>query len=270
MEEAWGNFICNHFPNNIITRFHLIQNICSNPQFFVEGISSGDVNQGQLGNCWFVAACSVLAGVKELWHKVIPDYKDQDWDPKNPDKYAGIFHFRFWRFGEWIDVVVDDLLPTVNGRLIFTHSQTKNEFWCALLEKAYAKVNGCYESLDGGNLSDALVDFTSGISETINIKDLKLSSDEQKRHEFFKTLLKQKENHALMCCAVAASSKAEMETRTSVGLVKGHAYGITAIRRVNLKDTRLFAFLRGREKINMVRLRNPWGEKEWNGSFSDG
>ena len=38
--------------------------------FFVEGISSGDVNQGQLGNCWFVAACSVLAGVKDLWHKV--------------------------------------------------------------------------------------------------------------------------------------------------------------------------------------------------------
>ena len=129
--------------------------------FFVEGISSGDVNQGQLGNCWFVAACSVLAGVKDLWHKVgtsiinylwsgntliasvffqvIPDYKDQEWDPKNPDKYAGIFHFRFWRFGEWVDVVVDDLLPTINGRLIFTHSQTKNEFWCALLEKAYAK-----------------------------------------------------------------------------------------------------------------------------------
>lgn len=35
-----------------------------------------------------------------------------------------------------------------------------------------------------------------------------------------------------------------METRTAVGLIKGHAYGITAIRRVNLKDTRLFAFLR--------------------------
>ncbi len=75
MEEAWGNFICNNFPNNIITRFHLIQNICSNPQFFVEGISSGDVNQGQLGNCWFVAACSVLAGVKELWHKVVINLK---------------------------------------------------------------------------------------------------------------------------------------------------------------------------------------------------
>ena len=28
--------------------------------------------------------------------------------------------------------------------------------------------------------------------------------------------------------------------------------------------------LRGREKIYMVRLRNPWGEKEWSGPFSDG
>ncbi len=41
-----------------------------------------------------------------------------------------------------------------------------------------------------------------------------------------------------------AENEREMETRTAVGLIKGHAYGITAIRRVNLKDTRLFAFLR--------------------------
>ena len=70
MEEAWGKFNRKKFSNNVLTWFHLIQDICSNPMFFVEGISSGDVNQGQLGNCWFVAACSVLAGVKDLWHKV--------------------------------------------------------------------------------------------------------------------------------------------------------------------------------------------------------
>lgn len=57
-----------------MSQFHpfriVFQEIVDKPRLFVEGASANDVTQGQLGNCWYVAACATLAGVKELWHKV--------------------------------------------------------------------------------------------------------------------------------------------------------------------------------------------------------
>lgn len=49
-----------------------IQDICAPdpPQLFVDGMSSHDVTQGKLGNCWFVAACSSLAMEPSLLEKV--------------------------------------------------------------------------------------------------------------------------------------------------------------------------------------------------------
>lgn len=243
--------------------------ICENPKFFVEGTSSGDVKQGRLGNCWFVAASSCLAIHKDIWHKVIPDAKEQEWDENNPNNYQGIFHFRFWRFGEWIDVVIDDFLPTQNNELIYIHSQTKNEFWSALLEKAYAKLYGCYEALDGGELSEALEDFTGGVSVTLNMVKLNYANDAQERAELFTRMQKEAGRKALMAASIPAESSEEMEASTDTGLVKGHAYGVTAIKNVALEGSGLFSFFKT-EKIPMIRLRNPWGQGEWNGPFSDG
>ena len=80
---------------------------------FVGDADRFDINQGEIGNCWFLAAVANLAENKTLFNRVVPPGQDFDSD------YAGIFRFRFWRFGEWVEVVIDDRLPTRNGRLIY-------------------------------------------------------------------------------------------------------------------------------------------------------
>jgi uncharacterized protein YbbC (DUF1343 family) len=64
-----------------------------------------------------------------------------------------MFHFRFWKLGKWFDVVIDDRLPfcTNEKKLLFcSNPKQPNEFWGSLIEKAYAKFVGCYESLGRG------------------------------------------------------------------------------------------------------------------------
>ncbi|XP_060886949.1 calpain-5-like isoform X2 [Labrus mixtus] len=243
--------------------------ICKDPRLFVDGISTRDLHQGSLGNCWMVAAISCLASEPSLWKKVIPDHMDQEWNPKNLNLYAGIFHFRFWRLGRWLDVVVDDRLPVSrDGALLFCRSATPREFWSALLEKAYAKLNGCYEALEGGNTAEALIDFTGGVSEPLSLDREALTRHCEQRRAFFQTLAKAHERKALITCSIRPAEGESVESVLDCGLVRGHAYGITAVRKVRLGET----LQKNGEvcRLFMVRMRNPWGTTDWTGAWSQG
>lgn len=227
-----------------------------NPEakMFVDGVSAKDVDQGRLGNCWFVASVACIAQDPLLLQKVIPDGQDYG------DQDSGVFLFKFWRFGEWIEVIVDDWLPTIDGTLIYMHSKEGNEFWSALLEKAYAKLAGSYEALSGGNTGDALIDFTGGISELVNLSEEQITTDPIKKEKFFKSMIKAFKRHAMISASIECEENQEMEAKLDSGLIVGHAYGVSRVYELEVP---------GHGLARLIKLRNPWGQKEWQGDWRD-
>uniref|UniRef100_A0A8C4T7E9 Calpain 8 n=1 Tax=Erpetoichthys calabaricus TaxID=27687 RepID=A0A8C4T7E9_ERPCA len=215
--------------------------ICANPQFTSGGMSSTDACQGALPDCWLLAAIASMTTDKNVLLHVVPDGQSFQ------ANYAGVFHFKLWQFGQWVDVVIDDQLPTVKGQLLFEHSPGQNIFWSALLEKAYAKVNGCYECLGGGSLTEAFEDFTGGISEDYSLNDAP--------QNLFQIICKAFNAGSLLGSFIDFSSPDDNEEKTPQNLIKRHGYSILA------------AEENGKEQL--LRIRNPWGQVEWNGAWSD-
>ncbi|KFV12931.1 Calpain-14, partial [Tauraco erythrolophus] len=224
------------------------------PVFYAGNRKQLDLCQGLVENCWFLAALEALTFHQDILAAVVP--QNQSFERK----YAGIFHFRFWHFGEWVDVVVDDRLAVNEaGELVFVSSVYKNVFWGALLEKAYAKLYGSYEDLQIGQVSEALVDFTGGVNTRINLAAAP--------PDLWDILTRATYSRSLMGCQThlgvyfpSVSLPCIQTTKVlKNGLVAGHAYTVTGIRKVTCQY--------GPE--NLVRLRNPWGKIEWKGDWSD-
>ena len=99
-----------------------------------------------------------------------------------------------------MEIVIDDRLPTRNGKLIYLRSVAPNEFWGALLEKAYAKLHGSYRALEGGLTIEAAVDFTGGIPELIDLERCTYSKE-----RLFYLMTKADSRDAFMGCALTVS-----------------------------------------------------------------
>lgn len=173
---------------------------------------------------------------------------------KSADTEEGKYVVRLYKEGQWHDVTVDDHLPcNAKGVPVYAQSADLHEVWVMILEKAYAKLHGSYAALEGGNVSEGLVDLTSGAPEEIDMH----SEDGQKMiasDALWQRLLHYQEEQWLTGCGYVVEGE-EVEVDTGMGILQNHAYGL--MRAVECQGHRL------------LQMRNPWGEREWKGAWSD-
>ena len=87
----------------------------------------------------------------DLFDWVVP--KDQGFGKD----YRGIFYFRFWQYGEWVEVVVDDLIPIMDNKPVFVYSDDDIDIKCdcGMMEsfQIYAGWGDYNSFVDGGVLN---------------------------------------------------------------------------------------------------------------------
>jgi len=125
---------------------------------FTDGPELDDIDQGSVGDCYFLAAIGSLA-------QTDPDVIEQMVTPLGDGTYA----VRFYRYGVASYVRVDADLPVSYGEsLVYAKFTPDGEMWVPLLEKAYAyfrRGENSYSSLSMGWMSDVYKEATNVTAE---------------------------------------------------------------------------------------------------------
>ena len=214
-----------------------------------EKISANDIQQGSCGDCYFLSVIGSLCGIEmKNGVKLIEDLFLHTSQTK--EHVYGVYIFIN---GVWELVLVDDYFPYVGQsfkQFAFASSQG-NELWVSILEKAWAKINGCYAKIGCGGLPHEVFDvLTEAYSEQFSI-------NQSKANEIWNKMIESYDKHYVMTAGTSGDvSNLDIE---EVGLSPGHAYTVLGVHQLDGP--------RGKEKV--VRLRNPWGNGEWNGDWSD-
>jgi hypothetical protein len=278
------------------------------PEFVDQGADTNDVIQGALGDCWFIGALSVLATDDPLLRGSFDKSKNEDGLIDNDEAAAmtsgvyppmfhylrkyGMYVFRFYKNNGWRYVIIDDRLPCYkksygDKELVFGRCRSNNEFWVPLIEKAYAKIHQCYEALISGFIDDGLTDMTAYAQTKIIFKKkgsnkIKMPTNgqrikrtqEQEKTELWKLLVEANRNRSLMGASAFGPTGHEAEfprgSFQPCGVLQGHAYSIIDVFSIDAEVPSNDGEGLVKKTVKLMRLRNPWGKKEWSGAWSDG
>lgn len=259
-----------------------IGDIFEKPKFYAGGGPNiRSTRQGAEGDCWFISSLGSLCVDEEdplLIEKICP--------VRARNERVGVYGFVFYRDGEWFSEIVDDKLYlstpdyddcTDEKRIAWDRSHSRldvetrkkefgktfqcnsdalfygssadpNETWVPLLEKAFAKAHGDYGAIDGGLQGEAVEDLTGGVTTMILSADV-LDVDEL----WTDGLLKVNKQYLFGAMTRTYENSNDINRQ---GIEDSHAY--TVMKAVEYNGERL------------VMIKNPWGESEWSGPWSDG
>jgi len=196
-------------------------------------------------------------------------------------RQVGIYVLRFFKNFKWIYVIVDDRLPCnkETKRPVFGCCNNSHELWVPLIEKAYAKLHGCYENLISGYIDEGIFELTAFQPEKILIKNEKTNefphktikdnysspNDPTGADGFWRFLVERDSDYCLMGCSIKGNGKEgiHMGEDGPTGLIMNHAYGLNDV--IELDDPK-----KKGKKLRLLRIRNPWGNSEWNGAWGSG
>lgn len=197
----------------------------------VEGFGADDPIQGQLGDCYFVSSMSAVANSHpELLKKALHD------------NCNGTYTVTLWQHDQMdqapraVKITVDAKMPERDGQPEYVGSRAGNELWPQILEKAYAQWKGSYDGIEGGMGANALSALTGARPGFFPVTG-EMSADS--------VWAKLKSACANGGCVVADSTGFREKVS---GVVGDHTYAVLGVEE---KDGQ-----------RLVKLRNPWGEKE--------
>jgi hypothetical protein len=209
------------------------QTISKDVKFAVTEFSKCDLKFGQTSDAVFTSALGLLAIHANIENIFV--------DVENIFT-MGYAVFQFFKNGEWRYVIVDTFIPYSPEKKTTLYSECgePNECWVQLVEKAYAKLNGCYQNIQGMDICEVLVDLTGGVADKEEIdsekykeaKDAKDSTETAVLYSRIKSFISNK--YILGCIKHVPSRHASAKENGDRGIYENLYYGMLGIWEVGL------------------------------------
>ncbi|MHB8876556.1 MAG: C2 family cysteine protease [Myxococcaceae bacterium] len=216
---------------------------------FKDGAKPTDVQQGQIGDCYFPSAMAALAqNNSEAIHNMIKENGD--------GTYTVTFKQKDWATGRFKDVPVKidgDLYvrswggPLYGSTLGSDHGEKTMELWFPLIEKAYAQWKGSYNTIGSGGLSNDV--FEAVLGKEGEYLSVYPGSEDRAWETITKAI------DAKIPVSAGTHGEDQEAIYTNTGVYADHSYSVLGYEE------------KAGEKY--VKIRNPWGQSEPAGNGPD-